>query len=293
VIRDSGAFAIGSLSLRLHGKVFAAFDSSDRFEVRLAGAAAHPRATGIIHDGSVSLMGELLPAELGVRPRARLLDGWIGVRRARYVRVADGVMTIGIELPGTVHAATEPSFDVPCSDLTILAAPRTEAEWTPISLAPGKTALSASIEGVIVAEIDTPSPPPRPVLVTYDTFELERRGAWVRVHVESRDSFVEGWVDAGSVRPHPGGSYAKYARGPILHFRPTHRCAEGTPLWVRDGASLVRVGEILRGEGVALDERELQPAEGHALALHLLLEGELPPPFVKADAVEGCTRVVE
>ncbi len=263
---DRGLSLIEVLSF--HGKPFAAVEGSftsvagevERSELRLSDRGT--AGTYEVHTTTgYDLIGEVKLAEVAVRPRtATLVDGWIGISRARAKEVTGGSMRLAIEPPERIRIASVPDVTMACSDLSpILQSPGSEPRQKPLEVivpSPGaRSALRVVPGGPVVGELLATTKEDGDSLQTLEI--VERRGQMIKIRVAGESTWIEAWAasrgagsSSGVVGGVLGGIFGGDATG--AEKRPLYVCKDDVPLYVRDGGVTVRVGTARAGATLIL-----------------------------------------
>ena len=218
------------------------------------------------------------------------------------------MLAVTVELPSTVHPLQPLALSIPCADVTLAEPPKTEPPGERIALRPGTTSpLALAAGGAPFANLAVPPedppekmPPGLAELGGQDWIAhvLARQGGWARIVLASWQARVTGWVpEHALVAAHPEPASALLGMLGTPPAVTLQRCPVAMPIFVRDGAAVIRVGTtranaVLRITAQRGDEVELDlgnPGDG-GIARGFGDQGPEPlHPFVRRADALGCT----
>lgn len=175
--------------LAVGGREFALVrDPLSHLDVEVGAGRAHAH----VETAALVLDADLVLDKIMVRPKQVLYDGWLGIASARLLASAGATVRLHVDMPTGIEQRSR-TIALPCDDVTFAPYIEPGVEGDLVGLAPGRVPLRRSPNGEILAMIV----PPGGSIALAVTAMLQRDG-WTKIRIASTQSFVEGWVPAGT-----------------------------------------------------------------------------------------------
>lgn len=273
----------GSAKLSIEGKAFASLTGPfPRIAVTFQGSRARARVETevFVIDGDLDLEGlPLRPRELDLR------DDWVEIRRAFAKTAIDASLRIEVGMPAGVSPATVP-FTIPCAGLTFATPPdppesSDEPELFDIAI---NTELRAKPGGPVVGRVVGTSGLEGEVQSMHVTV-IERRAGNARVRLDG-DNPISVWVPGKALGPPMLHGLGGFGFGRSGVGRHQYTCTRDTPIYVRLGTRVVKVGRVKKEGGFYLDEGRADDEDEHPIELGI--DKPEVRPFIKAVDFSHC-----
>jgi hypothetical protein len=253
-----------------------------RLGVTFRGVVARAR----VESEEVVLEGDLDLTAISLRPREPgLRDGWIEVRSATAKAATETNLRVEVALPDGLAPKTT-TFMYPCHTLTFAVAPDpaedTGEEAEPLELVIG-TQLRPTPAGQPVARVTGQRQDDK--LVSVQALVLDKRGTMTQVRIDGENPVVV-WVPSGALQQPTNDLLGGFGYGHSGFGRHQYHCERDTPIYVRVGGRVVRVGKIKKGAGFYLDSKSKAEDGEHAIDLGVTKPGTVP--FLKQAEFSRC-----
>lgn len=283
-IHETDVEISGLAELSIEGMEFASQSGPlQRLSVTFEGT----RGRAKIENETFVLEGDLELSALAIRPRELALrDGWIEIRSATAKTTSAATLKLQVTLPEGLAPRTA-MFGYPCHALTFAAPPEASDD---------ETEQLATLELAVGTQL-RPTPDGHPVVrvsghdregdqpIAVEATVLERKGAMTRVRIAG-DNPVTGWVPTSALRPVSADQLGGFGFGRSGYGRAQVFCARDTPIYVRVGGRVVRVGKIKKEQGFYLGTQQAEREEEQPIDLGVAKPATVP--FVKSSDFARC-----